>query len=184
MIMQTIPCETNNKTVSDVRVENNEMIYHNARLLLEIYSKVLWRLEESMEDLDTECFETDNKHLFDLIDSLIDVETKVNKYRFEQRMQSIEESKSLIEFVDRALNKLKKYPGNGDLYFQIISKLYVYNQNNKIYEEDLLEELHISRSTFYREKRKAITLFGVTLWGFDLNGILIRQKSETELRLI
>ena len=174
--MQTILFEKKYKTVSEVRTENNEKIYHNARLLLEIYSKVLWRLEESLEDLDTECFETDNKHLFDLIDSLIDVDTNVNEYRFERRMQSIEESKSLIEFVDRALNKLKRYPGNGNLYFQIISKLYVNNQSFKFDEEDLLEELHISRSTFYREKKKAITLFGVTLWGFALNGILNQVK--------
>ena len=174
--MQTIPFEINYKTVGEVGTENNEKIYHNARLLLEIYSRVLWRLEESLEDLDTECFETDNKHLFDLIDSLIDVDTNVNEYRFERRMQSIEESKSLIEFVDRALNKLKRYPGNGDLYFHLIRKLYVNNHSFKLYEEDLLEELHISRSTFYREKKKAITLFGVTLWGFALNGILNRAK--------
>ena len=174
--MQTIPFETNYKTVGEVGTENNEKTYHNARLLLEIYSRVLWRLEESLEDLDTECFETDNKHLFDLIDSLIDVDTNVNEYRFERRMQSIEESKSLIEFVDRALNKLKRYPGNGDLYFHLITKLYVNNHSFKLDEEDLLEELHISRSTFYREKKKAITLFGVTLWGFALNGILNQAK--------
>jgi AraC-like DNA-binding protein len=108
--------------------------------------------------------------------SLIDVDTNVNEYRFERRMQSIEESKSLIEFVDRALNKLKRYPDNGDLYFHLIRKLYVNNHSFKLDEEDLLEELHISRSTFYREKKKAITLFGVTLWGFALNGILNQTK--------
>ena len=174
--MQTIQFENMNKTLNEVRYENNEKIYHNARLLLEIYSKVIWRLEESLEDLDTECLETDNKHLFELIDSLIDVDTNVNKYRFEQRMQSIEESKSLIEFIDRALNKLKRYPSNGQQYFQIIRKLYFNNHSSKLDEENLLEELHISRSTFYREKKKAITLFGVTLWGFALNGLLNKTK--------
>ena len=174
--MQTILLENKYKTVSNIRTKNNEKIYHNAKLLLEIYSKVIWRLEESLDDLNTECLETDNKHLFELVDSLIDVDTHVNQYRFAQRMQSIEESKSLIEFVDRALNKLKRYPGNGELYFQLIRKIYANNQRLKLDEEDLLDELHISRSTFYREKKKAITLFGVSLWGFALNGMISKLK--------
>lgn len=174
--MQTILFENKSKTKSDVRNENNEKIYHNAKLLLEIYSKVLWRIEESLEELDAECFETDNKHLFDLIDSLVDADANVNGYRFERRLQSLEESKSLIELIDSALNKLKRYPNNGDLYFKIIKKLYANNQSLKLNENDLLEELHISRSTFYRDKKKAITLFGVTLWGFALNELLSTIK--------
>ena len=157
---------------------NDDRVYHDARLLLELYSKVLWRLGESLDELDAECCEADNKHLFDLIDSLIDVDTQIDKYRFELRMQSIEESKSLIELVDRAMAKLKTYPGNGILYFQILNKVYIKNNSFKYGEEELLEDLHISRSTFYRDKKKATTLFGVVLWGFALQNILIADKRQ------
>ena len=157
---------------------NDDRVYHDARLLLEIYSKVVWRLGESLDELDAECCETDNKHLFDLIDSLIDVDTQIDKYRFERRMQSIEESKSLIELVDRVMAKLKTYPGNGELYFQILNKVYIKNNSFKFGEEELLEDLHISRSTFYRDKKKATTLFGVVLWGFALQNVLIADKRQ------
>ena len=164
------------QSVYSVDKTNNVRVYHNARLLLELYSKVLWRLGESLDELDAECCETDNKHLFDLIDSLIDVDTQIDKNRFERRMQSIEESKSLIELVDRVMSKLKRYPDNGELYFQILWKVYIANQRIKPDEEELLEILHISRSTFYREKKKAIMLFGTILWGFALSDILNTVK--------
>ena len=159
-----------------VNKSGNEIVYHNTRLLLDLYSKVLWRVKESLDDLDTECYESDKKHLYDLINSLIDVDTQIDKNRFERRMQSIEESKSLIELVDRVIVKLKTYPENGELYFQILNKIYIVNQNFKPDEEELLEILHISRSTFYREKKKAITLFGVILWGFVLSDVLNTVK--------
>ena len=157
----------------------NEMVYHNTRLLLDLYSKVLWRVKESLDDLNAECCETDNKHLYDLVDSLIDVDTQIDKNRFERRIQSIEESKSLIELVDRVMVKMKRYPGNGELYFQILNKIYIADKNFKSDEEELLETLHISRSTFYRDKKKAITMFGVILWGFVLSDILNVVKNET-----
>ncbi len=48
----------------------NDKVYHNTRLLLDLYSKVLWRVEQSLDDLDAECYEADKKHLYDLIISL------------------------------------------------------------------------------------------------------------------
>ena len=154
----------------------NDRVYHNAKLLLELYSKVLWRMGESLNELDAECYEIDNKHLFDLINSLIDEDTQIDKNQFDRRMHSIEESKSLIEFINRALAKLKTYPENGELYFQILNKVYIESSCFRYSEEELLETLHISRSTLYREKRKAITMFGVILWGFALDDILNAVK--------
>ena len=174
-----------NKLLSVYSIDKsyNDRVYHNAKLLLELYSKVLWRMGESLNELDAECYDTDNKHLFDLINSLIDVDTQIDKIRFECRMQSIEESKSLIELVDKSLAKLKTYPENGELYFQILSKVYIVNSSIKLSEEELLETLHISRSTLYREKKNAITMFGVILWGFALHDIINGVKNETLMTL-
>lgn len=174
--MTTMLLINNQQLAYSIDRTNNGRVYHQAKLLLELYSKVLWRLGESLDELDEECCETDNKHLFDLIDSLIDVDTQIDKNRFEHRMQSIEESKSLIELVDRAMAKLKKYPENGELYFQILNRVYIASQSFKPDDEELLEILHISRSTFYREKKKAIKLFGAILWGFALSDVLNAVK--------
>lgn len=153
---------------SSYRVETieDEKIYHNTKLLLNVYSKVLWRIGSALEELDDECYDSDKKHLFDLVDSLIDVDTQIDKVRFERRMQSIEESKSLIELIDRAVLKLRTYPDSGERYFQILSKVYFVNTSYKYSEQELLESLNVSRATLYREKHRAITMLGVILWGF------------------
>ncbi len=104
--------------------QNESNVYHNTKLLLSLYSKVLWRIEESLQMLDTECFESDKKHLYDLINNLIDVDTQIDKSRFERRMQSIEESKSLIEIIDCSLAMLKNYPDNGERLFDILRNSY------------------------------------------------------------
>ena len=163
-----------NKLQSDCSVYKfqNDKIYHNAKILLELYSKVLWSMGESLNELDAECYETDNKHLFDLINSLIDVDTQIDKNSFDRRMKSIEESKNMIELINRGVSKLKTYPDNGQLYFQILNNVYIVNRNIKPSEDELLETLHISRSTFYREKKNAILMFGVILWGFTIQDIV------------
>jgi len=162
----------------------NIKVYHNTRLLLDLYSKVLWRVEQSLNDLDAECYEVDKKYLYDLINSLIDVDTQIDKARFERRMQSIEESKSLIELIDKAFMMLKTYPENGERYYEILSKSYHINSEYKYSEDELLEELCVSRTTLYREKRKAVTMLGVILWGFILPDFLqVLKKHGTEVVL-
>jgi hypothetical protein len=131
-----------------------------------LYSRVLWRIEESLQMLDAECFESDRKHLYNLINSLIDVDTQIDKSRFEHRMKSIEESKSLIEMLDRSLTMLKNYPDNGERLFEILQNSYSINKKEKVKEDELLSILNISRTTLYREKRRAIEMLGVILWGF------------------
>jgi hypothetical protein len=158
--------------------KGNDTVYHNTKLLLDLYSKVLWRVEQSLDDLDEECYESDKKHLCDLINSLIDMDTQIDKTRFERRMQSIEESKSLIELVDRAVMMLKTYPENGERYYDILCKTYQINSICKYSEDELIEELCVSRTTLYREKRKAVIMLGVILWGFVLPDFLQVLKSN------
>jgi hypothetical protein len=122
--------------------------------------------------LDAECFESDKKHLYDLINSLIDIDTQMDKLRFERRMQSIEESKSLIEIIDRSLAMLKNYPDNGERLFEILQNSYSINKKEKVKEDELLNILNISRTTLYREKRRAIEMLGVVLWGFVIPDFL------------
>jgi hypothetical protein len=87
----------------------------------------------------------DKKYLYDLINSLIDVDTQIDKARFERRMQSIEESKSLIELIDRAFMMLKTYPENGKRYYEILSKSYHINN-----------ECKYSKTNYWKKLRKFV----------------------------
>jgi hypothetical protein len=46
----------------------------------------------------------------------------------------------------------------------------------KYSESEILESMNISRSTFFREKKKAVTLLGVILWGFVIPDIKKSQE--------
>jgi hypothetical protein len=147
----------------------NDKIYHNTKLLIKLYSKVLWRMSNSIMEMETECYLSNGSKLFDVINTLIDVDPRVDKLRIESRLQSIEDSKSIIELIDRALILLKNYPDDGERYYEILNKSYLVFV--KYSENEMLESLNISRSTFFREKKKAVTLLGVILWGFVIPDI-------------
>ena len=82
------------------------------------------------------------------------------------RVCELMQSKMLVDIVDRALVKLRAYPGNGVVYFEILSKQYIYK--NRYTESELLDELCMERSVFYDRKREAVQLFSVCLFGYTL----------------
>ncbi len=80
-------------------------------------------------------------------------------------------SKSNVgQYIDRALLRLKRYPDRGELYYEILTKQFIYRFNST--EKELLEELNIERSVFYDRKREAIYLFSVCLFGYSIPEVL------------
>ena len=167
------------KTIEDLsKVYNfeslySDKIYHNTKLLLKLYSKVMWRMSNSIMEMESECYLFSGSNLFDVVDTLIDIDPRVDKIRIENRLQSIEDSKSILELIDRALILLKNYPNDGEKYYEILKKSYL--EFVKYSESEILERLNISRSTYFRDKKKAVTLLGIILWGFVIPDI---KKSQ------
>lgn len=161
-------------------------IYHNTQTLLKQYKKVLWRIKQDLAEINEECQEQINGGLFNYIDALTSVDSGINKNRLENRLFSIENSKSLLAIIDKAVVMLKEYPNHGQLYYDILSKTYLnfypYSEN------DMLKHFDFSRTTYYREKKKAVGMLGVVLWGFLLpkykkNTLLTNHKKDTEMAL-
>jgi len=148
----------------DLCSQANEHVYHNTKALLELYGKVLWRINSSLKEMDQECKESTNSKLTDLINSMVEIDPRISQRRLNSRLQSIEESKSILDFIDLSMRQLKIYPDEGERYFEILDHIYITRKVKSI--EKLAEDYDISRSTMYREKNKAIKIFGVILWGF------------------
>lgn len=153
----------------NLKNQGNDRVYHNTKLLLQLYSKVMWRMSNAIMEMETECYLSSGNNLFEVVNTLIDVDPRVDQLRLESRLQSIEDSKSIIELIDRALLLLKSYPDKGPIFFEILNKSYLVFI--KYSETEILEDLNMSRSTYYREKKKAVTLLGVILWGFVIPDI-------------
>jgi len=144
--------------------------FHKTKLLLMLYRKVVWRVEEAIGDVDETAYELGSKHISDLVDflsfDLDDFDGSKDKKAMEERLMNIAESKSMIDIVDKALLMLKAHPDNGELYYNIITSSYI--NKEKLTDAQIQRKYHLSPSTFYRYKKKGINALGVMLWGYIL----------------
>ena len=127
---------------------NSDAAFHRSKLILKIYRDVVWVLSERAEEL--------------------------QETAWIMGEQDIESGLCYLENfapdIDRALLRLKRYPDRGELYYEILTKQFIYRFNST--EKELLEELNIERSVFYDRKREAIYLFSVCLFGYSIPEVL------------
>ena len=83
---------------------------------------------------------------------------------FEERVCCVMENRMLVDVIDRALLRLKRYPDRGELYYEILTKQFIHRFNST--EKELLDELNMERSVFYDRKREAIFLLSLCLFGY------------------
>lgn len=144
--------------------------YHNTKLLLKLYNKVLWRINNNFKVIEDECIYSTGKKVDELVNNLLDAEMFVSEARLESRLQSIKDSREIIKLIDKALIMLKSYPDNEERYYWIIYKAYITPE--KCNENDIIDFLRCSRATYFREKKKAITIFSTILWGYLIPELL------------
>lgn len=149
------------KTILD-----KEKVYHKTKLILKIYRDVIWSVEDRVAELEEEYYEMGSNNLAEALEYLDDHDPNMNKKQLEAELCSVFKSKFLIEIVDKALLKVKKYPEHGDTYFNIIYKQYI--QKQKYSEKYIVQFLNCERTTFYKRKKEAIKIMGVALWGYVL----------------
>ena len=142
-------------------------LFHKTKLLLKIYKDVVWRAEDTINDLDAQSYELGGRRIAQMMDFLsFEFNGCMDVKRLEKRLMYVNETKILIEIIDKSLLKLYNYPDYGKLYFEIISRQYIFKQ--RCTERELLRALNIERTMFYRRKKEAINLTGVILWGYIL----------------
>ena len=149
---------------------DNFNYYHNAKTLLKIYSKTVWETSRKYEDIVYSC---ENDYGIDAIDGLeivasLGEESKSSK--LSERLLSVGENKLIIDAIHTALMKLKEYPHKGELYYQIIYKNYFVKY--KYTESEMLESLCLARTTYFRRRKEAIQLFGISLWKLTIPKVL------------
>jgi len=144
----------------------NDKIYHNAGKLLRVYKSVRWRLSQSLDEMGDECMAVSSLSLKEALFNLLDLDTDLDKLNLEDRLKSLAVSRQLVEIIDKSLIMLKTYPGSGERCFDIINKCFLLEYPYS--ENEILENLNISRTTYYKQKKKAVSMLGVILWGFLL----------------
>lgn len=145
-------------------------IYHNAQELLKIYSDVVWNNIEEYSDVVSECNELYGLSSYKGLEIMAEIGEEQKAIELRERLMNVAENKIMIDAIEKALSHVKAYRYNGEVYFDIINKNYFIK--NKCTEDDMLEDLCISRSTYYRKRKEAIHLFGIYLWGFVIPKVI------------
>ncbi|WZL72006.1 hypothetical protein QBE52_12945 [Clostridiaceae bacterium 35-E11] len=146
--------------------EFDEKVYHDAHLLLDIYSDVLWGIKNSYTNIVCECKEIYGDASVAVLDVITEFGSDLKAKLLHEQLEDAEASKVIIDIINAAMLKLKTYPNKGERYHEILKTTYF--SEKKYSENELLDMLKLSRSTYFRQRKKAISLFGVILWGYVL----------------
>lgn len=165
----------NTRTLNSIRqicqLKNldEQVLYIRSRQILSAYRDICWstidRAEQVKESLVCYCGTP-------LDGALIYLETfapEEAKAQFEERVRTLFETRWMIGLMEDTMIRVKEYPYNGTLYYEILSKCYL--TRFRYQESKLLELLNLERSTFYDKKKEAILIFGISLWGSVLPGV-------------
>ncbi|SKC77486.1 hypothetical protein [Maledivibacter halophilus] len=144
--------------------------YHNARLLLKTYSTVAWENATNYQDIVCEHSETYGTEDYSGLEIMSQLGEEKKARELKDKLMNVAENMIMLEAIERALIHVKEYPYNGQLYYEIISKNFFVKY--KYSEREMLESLDMARTTYYRKRKEAIHLFGVSLWGFIIPTIM------------
>lgn len=159
-------------TICASRKINENEVYDRARKLLEIYRDVCWETSEYAnlvrEDLACEYAYASS----DLDTALLYLENFApdeQKEKFAAKVRALFNVKWMVEIEDSAIIKVRDFPLNGELYAHILSMYYL--GRFQYTESEMMEELNLERSSYYRRKKEAVIVFGLAIWGGSINDL-------------
>lgn len=123
-------------------------MYHNTKLLLMRYQRILWR--EGGPDKALQLLECDT------LSDMMQITLNEKKYA---------EAANLIDYVKvvhLAIEQLQTYPEEGERLYLMTKHIYT-NGNDKL--EWLMEEFNCGKNTVYRLQKRAVNALSLILWG-------------------
>jgi len=124
--------------------------YRNITLALECYpARIAEEHDRPMSDLDA-------------LLSLINVEIGMDNVKLENRLQSVQRSRLLLDRINEALTVLKQKPGNGELMYKVIYETFIVPE--KLSHVNILYRLNISTRHYYRIRQQSINILAIRLW--------------------
>ena len=155
---------------------DSTVAFHKSKLILKIYRDVVWVLSERAQELQEYAWELGDQDLSTGLCYLENFAPDIDLQDFEEKVCCVIQSQMLVDVINRALLRLKRYPDRGELYYEILSKQFIYRFNST--EKELLDELNMERSVFYDRKKEAIYLFSICLFGYvmqQLDAAMLRE---------
>lgn len=134
--------------------------YHNTLLLLKNYRSIAWMVE-CFPDAVAE--ELDQR--FETVDELLDgmeIASAFGKKKLESRMDSMKQTRLLVDRINEALTVLKQKPENGEMLYELIYLTYIVPEKTTV--QEILYRLNVSPRHYYRLREQAVNLLALRLW--------------------
>ncbi len=154
-----------NKSIANDRVRElmrrkNAIAYHNTLMLLKQYRDIAWQLEYApykiADELDYRC------HNLEEVIKAFDYEFVAGNKSLEFRLEQVEHSVIMFKALNEALSAVKMKPINGERFYQILYLQYIDPQHKNV--DEIIEELGMRRTTYYRLRKEAINCLSTRLW--------------------
>ena len=149
-----------NEKARDAQQQKNKMAYHNTLLLLKHYRTIAWMLE-CFPDTIAEELEQPFEGLDKIIER-IDFERAYGNRKLENRLESIQKTRLMLDRVNEALTVLKRKPKDGEQLYQLIYLSYITEE--KLTHVEILLRLAVSSRQYYRLRQDAINILSIRLW--------------------
>lgn len=120
---------------------DSTVAFHKSKLILKIYRDVVWVLSERAQELQEYAWELGDQDLSTGLCYLENFAPDIDLQDFEEKVCCVIQSQMLVDVINRALLRLKRYPDRGELYYEILSKQFIYRFNST--EKELLDELNM-----------------------------------------
>jgi hypothetical protein len=159
--------------------------YHNTERLLKTYRDVRWNLKLSMEqhrqDFEAEYGMSVTEYLEDVYAAGADfMGTKL-----EHHANSMKRTAEMLKLIDSAAHIIRDNNGDGETFYWLLYYTYFsphkLNNVDEIVERIQMHIPYITRDTYYRQRKKAISILSSVLWGFTAkDDISIRDAFISE----
>ncbi len=136
---------------------DSTVAFHKSKLILKIYRDVVWVLRSEPKSSRSMPGNWAIRTLSTGLCYLENFAPDIDLQDFEEKVCCVIQSQMLVDVINRALLRLKRYPDRGELYYEILSKQFIYRFNST--EKELLDELNMERSVFMTEKRRRFICF-------------------------
>jgi hypothetical protein len=98
--------------------------------------------------------------------------------QLESKLRCVAQNKIILDIIEKNMLRVQSYPMRGELYYSILNKNFFVGYPYTEFE--IMESLNLSRSTYYRRRKEAITVFGMSMWGYILPNVLIELKKNND----
>lgn len=146
--------------------------YQNAVSLLEHYRDSKWAISRNITDVAKEHgLNVVGDLLHDNINALVKEISDAQGcerdiMQLESVIRSSELSVKMLQYVDFALECIKEYPGGGQEMYDVLFNTYVSNDTIQLPDgRHVYEFMKLSKSTYYKIRRRALELFSGCIWG-------------------